>query len=81
MSERVYTILKAPDYSDWYKEQPFKDRAQIEDRLLKIQNAGYFGTHKCVDDNEIYLGAKMDGRKKNLLRIYSSPKNIAPPRR
>ena len=79
MSVRIYTILKAPDYSEWYRLQPFKEKAQIEDRLLKIQNEGYFGVHKCVDANQTIWELREWGKgKKDLLCIYSSSKNIAP---
>jgi putative addiction module killer protein len=75
MSERVYTILKAPSYTDWYEQQPFKDRAQIEDRLVKIQNEGYFGIHKSVDENDIIWELKWTGGRR-IYYAYIPPQKI-----
>ncbi len=42
----MYTLIKAPEFEDWYNEQPLKSKFQIDDRLLHIVSDGHFGVHK-----------------------------------
>lgn len=51
MSNRIYQILRTPEYRCWHEEQSEKSKVQIDDRLSKIQDEGYFGDHKNVSSN------------------------------
>lgn len=66
MKERMYQILRTPEYRDWFDDQTEKSKAQIDDRLSKIQDEGYFGDHKSVGEkNEVG-----ELRWKNGRRLY-----------
>lgn len=52
MKERAYQILRIPEYRSWHDEQTEKAKVQIDDRLSKIQDEGYFGDHKNVSIDE-----------------------------
>lgn len=49
---RIYSIHRVPEYRIWYEAQPEKTKVQIDERLSKIQDEGYFGDHKFVGDKE-----------------------------
>ena len=66
MKERAYHIHRVPEFRDWFDEQTEKTRVQIDDRLSKIQDEGYFGDHKSVSDDDEVLELKW----KNGRRIY-----------
>jgi putative addiction module killer protein len=66
MKERAYYIHRVPEFRDWFGEQTEKARVQIDDRLSKIQDEGYFGNHKSVSDDDEILELKW----KNGRRIY-----------
>ncbi|MFN0065127.1 MAG: type II toxin-antitoxin system RelE/ParE family toxin [Chlamydiales bacterium] len=66
MKERAYQIHRVPEFRDWFDEQTEKARVQIDDRLSKIQDEGYFGDHKSVSDDDEILELKW----KNGRRIY-----------
>ncbi len=51
MKDRIYQIHRIPEYRSWYEEQTEKTKVQIDDRLSKIQDEGYFGDHKSVSDD------------------------------
>jgi len=38
--------MKAPEFEEWYDEQPLKSKFQIDERFLHIVQDGYFGDHK-----------------------------------
>ena len=61
---KAYTIYNAPGYDEWLKEQPAKSQVQIRERVSHIQDDGYFGDHKDVDDGVWEL------RWKNGRRVY-----------
>lgn len=48
MKERIYHIYRVPEFCNWFEDQTEKARIQIDDRLSKIQDEGYFGDHKSV---------------------------------
>ena len=75
MKEQRYTILTTAEFGEWYGSQPLKDRAQIEDRLLNIQLAGYFGLHKCVDEDRIIWELKWTGGRR-IYYAYIPPQKI-----
>lgn len=59
-----YTVYNAPEYDEWLEEQPAKSQVQIRERIAHIQDDGYFGDHKSVNDDVWEL------RWKNGRRIY-----------
>lgn len=63
MKDRAYQILRSPEFRDWFGEQTEKARVQIDDRLSKIQDEGYFGNHKSVsNDDEVWELKWKNGR-------------------
>ena len=63
---KAYTIYNAPEYDEWLEEQPARSQVQIRERVSHIQDEGYFGEYKKVDDNVWEL------KWKNGRRIYYS---------
>jgi putative addiction module killer protein len=62
--KKAYIIYNAPEYDEWLEEQPAKTQVQIRQRISHIQDEGYFGDRKDVDDDVWEL------RWKNGRRIY-----------
>lgn len=60
----AYTIYNAFEYDEWLEGQPAKSQVQIRERISRIQDDGYFGDHKDVDEDVWEL------RWKNGRRIY-----------
>lgn len=48
---KAYTIYNAIEYDEWLEEQPPKSQVQIRERLGHIQDDGYFGDHKDVNED------------------------------
>lgn len=64
MKERAYQIFRITEFRDWYDEQTEKSRVQIDDRLSKIQDQGYFGDHKSVTvEDEVWELKWKNGRR------------------
>ena len=61
---KAYTIYNASEYDEWLEEQPAKSQVQVRERISHIQDIGYFGDHKDVDDDVWEL------RWKNGRRVY-----------
>lgn len=61
-----YRIYRITEFKDWFNEQTEKAQVQIDDRLSKIQDEGYFGDHKSVTDNDDVWELKW----KNGRRVY-----------
>lgn len=66
MKKRTYQIHRAPEFRDWFNEQAEKAKVQIDDRLSKIQDEGYFGDHRSVSDD----GSVNELKWKNGRRVY-----------
>ncbi|MBC7743381.1 MAG: hypothetical protein H7061_14385 [Bdellovibrionaceae bacterium] len=77
-------FLKLKEFSDWYNTQTAKIRAQIDGRLIKIQESGHYGhirklssvltEIKFNNGNRIYYTEKMiDG--KTMILILGGNKN------
>jgi Uncharacterized protein conserved in bacteria len=66
MNERAYRIHRTPEFRDWFDQQTEKSRVQIDGRLSKIQDEGYFGDHKSVSDDDVIWELKW----KNGRRLY-----------
>lgn len=64
--EKFYSIYRVPEFKDWFNLQTEKTQIQIDDRLSKIQDYGYFGDHKFVNDDKTVWELKW----KNGRRIY-----------
>ena len=64
MKERSYHIYRVPEFRDWLEEQTEKAKVQIDDRLSKIQDEGYFGDHKSVSQaHEVWELKWKNGRR------------------
>ncbi len=61
---KTYTIYNTPEYDEWLEDQPAKSQVQIRQRVAHIQDNGYFGDHKDVDNGVWEL------RWKNGRRVY-----------
>lgn len=80
----ITTFLKLKDFSVWYEEQTAKIQAQIDSRLLKIQESGHYGHIRRLSDvlseikfnngNRVYYTEKIiDG--KVMILILGGNKN------
>lgn len=80
MSE--YEVFSTPEFDEWFEEERPKSRFQIEARIKKIEDCGYFGHHKFLKD-EIWELKFNDGRriyyviipKSNILLLLGGNKN------
>lgn len=48
---KAYTIYNTQEYGKWLNDQPAKSQVQILDRISHIQDEGYFGDHKNVNNH------------------------------
>ena len=46
-----YIIYETKDYRDWLEELSRKSQTQVRNRILKIEDDGYFGHHKHLEDS------------------------------
>lgn len=60
-------IYKTPEFDDWFKKLQFKEMAQVEARLYRIEAFGHFGDVKPLQGAEESL---FELRWKNGWRIY-----------
>ncbi len=68
MKTSAYQILQITEFSDWREQQSAKSKLQIDERLVKIRDDGYFSDHKNVSNgNEVW-----ELRWKNGKRLYFS---------
>lgn len=44
-----YKLVKTLEYDEWLTGETNKAKAQIADRLEKIESEGYFGVHKHLE--------------------------------
>lgn len=58
-----YTTFETEEYSDWLDKQTLKSRRQIQYRLSKIENEGYFGHIKYLEDKDLWELKFNDGRR------------------
>ncbi|MCE5315745.1 MAG: type II toxin-antitoxin system RelE/ParE family toxin [Parachlamydia sp.] len=47
----LYKIYTVTEYSDWYEAQTYKSQRQVAKRLSKIEEEGYFGHGRDLDEN------------------------------
>lgn len=64
MKDNSYIIYNTPEYDKWLSEQSAKSQVQILGRMAHVQDEGYFGDHKDVDDGV------WEFRWKNGRRVY-----------
>ncbi len=41
-----FNVYRTEEYDDWFCSEPPKSRLQIQNRVLKIEDEGYFGNRK-----------------------------------
>jgi putative addiction module killer protein len=58
-----YTVYETDEYTEWLDTQPLKSRRQIQDRILKIEEDGYFGHHKYLEQDDLWELKFNDGRR------------------
>jgi len=58
-----YTIYPTEEYSLWIDTQPLKSKKQIQERILKIIEDGYFGNHKYLENHDLWELKFNDGRR------------------
>ncbi len=77
-----YKIVTTKEFDNWYFEQSKKEKIQIDSRLIKIQNDGYFGITKDLED-DLYELKWTGGRRiyftylqeQNILLLLGGNKN------
>lgn len=57
-------IERTPEFKTWFDKLPEKAKAQIDARLMNIEQHSYFGDHKSLGEDLLEL------RWKNGRRIY-----------
>lgn len=62
LSKKKYIVSATNEYKDWFAEETYKSKVQIQDRLNKIEKDGYFGDHKYLVD-DIYELKWINGRR------------------
>jgi putative addiction module killer protein len=78
----IYSIYLLPQYEEWFDLQTQKSKLQIEKRLSKIEQEGYFGHIRDLGDGLIELKFN-DGRRiyytiipvNNILLLLGGGKN------
>lgn len=58
-----YTLYETDEYQKWLETQTLKSRKQIQSRILKIEDEGYFGTHKYLESADLWELKFNDGRR------------------
>jgi hypothetical protein len=48
-----YTIYETDKYLEWLNTQTLKSRNQVQSRVLKIEDDGYFGNHKYLGSADL----------------------------
>ena len=48
--KKPYVFITTPEYEIWFESESHKSQVQIEDRLEKIEEEGYFGDTKSLGD-------------------------------
>lgn len=82
MKLKHYTIIATEEYDKWYEEQSKKVKLQIDSRLTKIQDEGYFGIIKDLN-HDLYEIKWSCGRRvyyayleeENILLLLGGNKN------
>lgn len=67
-----YTVFETEEYSDWLAGQTLKSQNQILDRILKIEEEGYFGHHKYLEREDLWELKFNDGRRIYYVTVQDS---------
>jgi putative addiction module killer protein len=60
----AYEVVVSPEYDEWERSQPVRDRLQIAKRIFLIEAEGHFGDHHSVsDDNSVWELRWANGRR------------------
>lgn len=59
---KKYTVYETEEFQEWFEDEPPKSRFQIQDRILKIEEEGYFGNKKNLGEGLFELKFN-DGRR------------------
>ncbi len=60
--DRKYTVCETEYYQEWFKSQTHKSKAQIQDRIFRIEEAGHFGRVRDLRNHLMELKFN-DGRR------------------
>ena len=58
-----YTFYKTSEFNDWLDSLPIKSRKQLLNRLSKIEDSNYFGTHKYLESEGLWELKFNDGNR------------------
>lgn len=58
-----YSIYETEEYLNWFGSQTFKSASQIQNRITKIEQEGYFGNAKFLNSAGIWELKFNDGRR------------------
>lgn len=58
-----YTVYETQEYRDWLNRESLKSKRQVLSRVLKIEEEGYFGHHKYLENAAIWELKFNDGRR------------------
>lgn len=58
-----YTVYETNEYLEWLDIQTMKSRKQVQQRILKIEDEGYFGHHKYLEHEDLWELKFNDGRR------------------
>jgi putative addiction module killer protein len=73
-----YTIATTEEYDEWYDGRSVKDKVQIDSRLTKIQDGGYFGTTRDLEEDLYELKSRIYYaylEEENILLLLGGNKN------
>lgn len=68
-----YEVYRTPEFDEWFEEERPKSRFQIEQRIKKIEDEGYFGNYKFLKD-ELWELKFNDGRR--IYYVYIPENNV-----
>ncbi|ADI39313.1 type II toxin-antitoxin system RelE/ParE family toxin [Waddlia chondrophila] len=58
-----YKLYETDEYLEWLATQTLKSKKQIQSRMLKIEDEGYFGHHKYLESADLWELKFNDGRR------------------
>ncbi len=62
--KKHYKLYRSDEYQEWFDDQGLKSQLQIDERLFKIEEEGYFGDHKFLTNTEIIWELRwLNGRR------------------
>ena len=68
-------VLRLPDFMEWFHCLDPKGRAQVDARILRIQEESYFGDAKYLNDGLIELRWK-SGRRVYFARFHNKDREL-----